>query len=956
MSRPSASSAGPLRGRGVTAVLGPTNTGKTHLAIERLLAHDVGIIGLPLRLLAREVYDKIVARIGANKVALITGEEKIKPPQPRYYVCTVEAMPLDLEADFVAVDEIQLAADAERGHVFTDRLFHARGLSETLLLGAATMRDTIRDLLPAAHIVSRPRLSTLSYAGDKKITRLPRRSAIVAFSASDVYAIAELVRRQRGGAAVVLGALSPRTRNAQVALYQNGDVDFLVATDAIGMGLNLDLDHVAFAALRKFDGQAHRDLTPAELGQIAGRAGRHMNDGTFGVTAQVPPFEPELIDRLENHAFDQVGVLQWRNRKLDFASIESLKESLRETPDHPRLMRSRMVDDVIALENVSHDSGVRDLASGRARVALLWEMCQIPDYRKISAASHAELVGTLYRFVMSDAGKIPEDWFARQVALADRTDGDLDTLSSRLSQIRTWTFVSHRAAWLDDPQHWQGRTRAIEDMLSDALHERLTHRFVDKRTSVLMRRLRDKEELMAEIGADGNILVEDHYVGRLDGFRFTPDTSGEGIHGRAARHAAVKVLAHELAARASALAAAADDAIALKANGRIAWRDYEIARLERGEGPLKPKVQLLADEHLGAAEREQVTCRIEAWLASHLEARLKPLVALSTATDLSGLARGLAFRLVETLGVLRRDAVAEEVKALDQSARAQLRAYGVRFGAFNIYLPALLKPAAADLLLLLWALHAGRDYGIEPDALPPRPQQGLTSVVADATIPEPYWHAAGFQVAGARAIRIDMLERLSDLIRARVSWRQAEGSEQAPSGATGDGGFRAAPELMSVVGCSGEDFASILKALGFRREQRQLPQADVPAPETAAPVPETAVPVLETAVPVLETADAGNGSAESAAAPAALPEPAFEEVWRPGKRKDVRRPQTRTARTERQPRRERHPPAQVQGQRQREQRPPRIERNARPRPSDSSPFAVLAELRRSLAARPPEGN
>ena len=931
MSRLSASSSGPLRGRGVTAVLGPTNTGKTHLAIERLLAHDVGIIGLPLRLLAREVYDKIVDRIGANKVALITGEEKIKPPQPKYYVCTVEAMPLDLEADFVAVDEIQLAADGERGHVFTDRLFHARGLSETLLLGAATMRDAIRDLLPAANIVSRPRLSTLSYAGDKKITRLPRRAAIVAFSASDVYAIAELVRRQRGGAAVVLGALSPRTRNAQVALYQNGDVDFLVATDAIGMGLNLDLDHVAFAGLRKFDGQVHRDLTAAELGQIAGRAGRHMNDGTFGVTGQVQPFESEMIDRLENHAFDQVGMLQWRTRKLDFASIESLKDSLRQTPDHPRLIRSRMVDDVIALENVSRDAGVRESASGRAGVALLWEMCQIPDYRKISAASHAELVATLYRFVMSDQGKIPADWFARQVALSDRTDGDLDTLSNRLSQIRTWTFVSHRSQWLDDPEHWQDRTRAIEDMLSDALHERLTHRFVDKRTSVLMRRLRDKEELMAEVGTDGSILVEDHYVGRLDGFRFTPDTSGDGIHGRAARHASVKVLAHELAARASALAAAGDDAIALKPNGRIAWREWEIARLERGDGPLKPKIQLLADEHLGAAEREQIVRRIEAWLASQL-GRLKPLVALSEASDLSGLARGLAFRLAETLGVLRRDAVSSEVKELDQSARAQLRAYGVRFGAFNIYMPALLKPAAADLLLLLWALHAGRNYGLDADALPPRPQQGLTSVEADAKIPEPYWHAAGFQVAGARAIRIDMLERLSDLIRARVSWRQVEGGAAAPSGATGDGGFRAAPELMSVVGCSGEDFASILKALGFRRERRKL---------------------AETEAPTVEATEATNGAeaVDATAAPAAS-EPAFEEIWRPGKRKDARRHHDTHVRPKPPRRRER----KAQAPRQHEPRAPRVEHKERPRPPDSSPFAVLAELRRNLAARRPEGN
>ncbi len=470
--------------RGVTAVLGPTNTGKTHLAIERMLAHDLGVIGLPLRLLAREVYDKVVARAGAGQVALITGEEKIKPPSPRFYVCTVEAMPLDLEPDFVAIDEIQLAADGERGHIFTDRLFHARGLNETLLLGAATMRDVIREVLPGANLVSRPRLSNLTYAGDKKITRLPRRSAIVAFSTSDVYAIAELVRRQRGGAAVVLGALSPRTRNAQVSLYQNGDVDFIVATDAIGMGLNLDLDHVAFAGVRKFDGQSHRNLTPAELGQIAGRAGRHMNDGTFGVTGQVPPFEPDLVDRLENHNFDQIGLLQWRNRNLDVASIDRLKESLKATPENRRLVRSRMVDDVIALENVTRDPAIRDMASGPAAVALLWEMCQIPDYRKISAASHAEMIATLYNFVMSDAAKIPSDWFARQVALADRTDGDLDTLSNRLAQIRTWTFVSHRGHWLDDPEHWQERTRAIEDTLSDALHEGLAKRFVDRRTSV----------------------------------------------------------------------------------------------------------------------------------------------------------------------------------------------------------------------------------------------------------------------------------------------------------------------------------------------------------------------------------------------------------------------------------------------------------------------------------------
>jgi ATP-dependent RNA helicase SUPV3L1/SUV3 len=783
------------------------------------------------------------------------------------------------------------------------------------LLGAATMRDAIRELLPGANLVSRPRLSQLTYAGDKKITRLPRRSTIVGFSANDVYAIAELVRRQRGGAAVVLGALSPRTRNAQVALYQNGDVDFLVATDAIGMGLNLDLDHVAFAGIRKFDGQSHRNLTPAELGQIAGRAGRHMNDGTFGVTGNVPPFDSDLVDRLENHSFDQVGVLQWRNRKLDLSSIERLKESLRETPDHRRLARARMVDDVIALENVSQDPAVRGMAQGPAAVGLLWKMCQIPDYRKISAASHAELVATLYRFVMSDEGRIPADWFANQVALADRTDGDLDTLSSRLAQIRTWTFVSHHAQWLDDPDHWQGRTKAIEDTLSDALHERLTQRFVDRRTSVLMRRLRDKEEMSAEIAPDGNILVENHFVGRLDGFRFTPDTAGEGIHGRATRHAAAEVLAHELATRAEALQGAPDEAITLTANGHIAWAGSDVARLERGDTALKPRIQLLADEHLAEADREHLFKRLESWLATELDAKLKPLIALSEAQDLSGLARGLAYQLTENLGVLRREAASADIKALDQPARAQLRQYGVRFGAFNVYIPALLKPAAADLLLLLWVLHSGHDHGLDVATLPARPQQGLTSVEAGTSIPEPYWRAAGFHVAGVRAVRIDMLERLSDLIRARIAFRAAEGDGVVPTGATGDGGFRVVPELMSVVGCSGEEFASILKALGFRLERRKLaPPAGV---ESQAP----------------------DATAE------AQPE-LLDEIWRPGRRRELRRDKRASHKP--------HPEKRTKPRRGRHKlhtRQAPAERNK----IEHSPFAALEVLRGRLAQRQPEG-
>ena len=499
--------------RNVTAVLGPTNTGKTHLAIERMLGHESGMIGFPLRLLAREVYDKVASRIGADKVALVTGEEKIKPERARYWIATVEAMPRDVDVDFLAIDEIQLAGDLERGHVFTDRMLHSRGRKETLLLGAQTMREAIQDLIPGANFISRPRLSRLSYAGEKKITRLPARTAVVAFSASEVYAIAELIRRQRGGTAVVLGALSPRTRNAQVALYQSGDVDFLVATDAIGMGLNLDVDHVAFSAVRKFDGQNFRNLTANEIGQIAGRAGRHMNDGTFGVTGNAESFDADLIERLETHNFDPVRVLQWRNRRLEFGSLDRLRDSLRAMPDETRLTRARMSDDVLALEAVSNDSEIAGFARSPAAVGRLWEVCQIPDYRKISSQNHAELVATIYKNLMGPEGHVPEDWFAKQVAFADRTDGDIDTLANRIAHIRTWTFVSNRADWLKDPVHWQERTRAIEDSLSDALHECLTQRFVDRKTSALMKGLRDKEELTAEIAEDGAINVENHYVG-----------------------------------------------------------------------------------------------------------------------------------------------------------------------------------------------------------------------------------------------------------------------------------------------------------------------------------------------------------------------------------------------------------------------------------------------------------
>ena len=645
------------RGAGVTAVLGPTNTGKIHLAIERMLGHSSGIIGLPLRLLAREVYNKVEARAGADAVALVTGEEKIKPPSPRYWVSTVEAMPRDLDVAFLAIDEVQLGADLERGHVFTDRILNRRGREETLVLGAQTVRPMIERLLPGAHILTRPRLSQLSFAGEKKITRLPRRSAVVAFSAEEVYSIAELIRRQRGGAAVVLGALSPRTRNAQVALYQSGDVEYLVATDAIGMGLNLDVDHVAFASDRKFDGYQFRRLNPAELAQIAGRAGRATRDGTFGTTGRCPPFETELAQALESHSFEPIKVLQWRNTALDFASVGALQASLAETPKQNGLTRAPIAEDILVLEHAARDEEIRALANTRQAVERLWDVCQVPDYRKISPATHAELATTLYGFLMRE-GSIPTDWFARQVEQADRTEGDIDTLSNRIAHIRTWTFAANRPDWLVDPEHWQGVTRAVEDKLSDALHERLTERFVDRRTSVLMRRLRENAVLETDISKTGEVMVEGHAIGRLDGFMFTPAASAAGSEAKALAGAAQKALAGEIDTRATRLAQAADGQFVLASDGTIRWLGQPVGKLFAAEEILKPRVRIIADEHLTGAPRDAVQARLDLWLKSHIERLLEPLFRLAAAEDITGIARGVAFQLMEALGVLERQKVA----------------------------------------------------------------------------------------------------------------------------------------------------------------------------------------------------------------------------------------------------------------------------------------------------------
>ena len=831
-------SAAPLprqqRARNVTAVLGPTNTGKTHLAIDRMLARRTGVIGLPLRLLAREVYGRIVARIGPDEVALVTGEEKITPPRARYWVATVEAMPTDLDAEFVAIDEVQLAADLERGRVFTDRILRVRGAYETLLLGALSARRLLEKLIVGINVVTRPRMSVLTYAGEKKLTRLPPRSAVVAFSANEVYAIAELIRRQRGGAAIVMGALSPRTRNAQVELFQSGDVDFLIATDAIGMGLNLDVDHVAFASARKFDGYQFRPLNAGELGQIAGRAGRHTRDGTFGVTGRVAPFPDELVEALETHAFQPAKVFQWRNGELDYSSVAALRRSLDEPAREEGLTKAPPADDQTALEHATKSPEVMDMASSPARVERLWEVCQVPDYRKIAPANHADLLLTLYGFLMQ-GGVIPDEWIARQVRYADRTDGDIDTLSNRIAHVRTWTFVANRNDWLADPGEWRQATREVEDRLSDALHERLMQRFVDRRTSVLMKRLRENAMLESEVNEAGNVIVEGQPVGTLHGFRFQADaTPGDPRDQKALRAAAAKALAKELERRADKVANAPDAAFALGSDAGVRWQGALIAKLSSSEDTLRPSLVLLADEILPAPARERVMARLQKWLTAHVEGLLKPLFDLRAAEGMEGSARGLAYRIAEGLGSVERAAVAEEAKALDQGARAGLRALGLRFGAYHLFVPALLKPAPSQLLALLWALK-NADFDVPGLAeVPQLSASGRTSIPVDPEVPVELYKVVGFRVCGPRAVRIDILERLADQIRPLVAWRPGSEAGDPPPGAVPQGGgFLVTITMTSLLGCSGEDFAAVLSSLGYRVERREATAAERAAVKAA---------------------------------------------------------------------------------------------------------------------------
>ncbi|MEM6479797.1 MAG: helicase-related protein, partial [Pseudomonadota bacterium] len=761
----------------------------------------------------------------------------------QFWVSTVEAMPEGLGCDFVAVDEIQMCADPERGHVFTDRLLHARGTHETLFMGADTMRSAIADLIPRAQFQSRERFSQLTYTGEKKLSRMIPRSAVVSFSIENVYAIAELLKRQKGGAAVVMGALSPRTRNAQVELYQNGDVDFMVATDAIGMGLNLDVTHVAFSGTHKFDGRRMRPLQPNELAQIAGRAGRYTTDGTFGVTGEARPLDEGVVAAITDNRFTPVRKLQWRNARLDFGSPERLIESLEAPTDDPWLTRVRESDDLAALKALTSEADARARAGDGASVRLLWDVCRIPDFRGISPVEHAGLLTAIFKF-LHEAGRVPNDWFRRQVARIDRAQGDIDTLSKRLAYIRTWTYVAQRKGWVEDESHWREETRAVEDRLSDALHTALTARFVDRRTSVLMRRLKQKERLLAEVNENGEVTVEGQFVGKLEGFRFRQDEKASAGEAKTLRAAAIQALAPKFHLLSDRFYNAPDTEIDFTEQGGLMWGNDAVGKLVAGSDALKPKVRAFVDDEAGAEVAEKVTRRLQHFIDRKIAALFEPLMAMQRDEALTGLARGFAFQLVEGMGIQKRADVAQEVKALDQEARGLLRKHGVRFGQFTIFLPLLLKPAPTRLRLVLMSLSKGLDE------FPESPPPGLVSIAADAQA-LPWFHtAAGYRAAGARAIRIDMLERLADMIRAQDT----------------RAGFEASADMLSITGMTLEQFANLMEGLGYRAEQGEREKAPK-APQTVA------------AHDLKEMADVAADNGEHAApAPEAKPAPQADDA------------------------------------------------------------------------------
>jgi len=797
----------------VRAILGPTNTGKTYLAIERMCGHSSGVIGFPLRLLAREVYDRVVAMKGERQVALLTGEERIVPPTARYFLCTAESMPVpggdshhdgELNRDFAfaAIDEAQLGIDPERGHVFTDRMLRARGREETLILGSDTLRPIIRELLPDAEIVSRPRFSTLRYAGSVKLSRLPPRSAVVAFSAEQVYALAEMLRRFKGGAAVVMGALSPATRNAQVAMFQRGEVDYLVATDAIGMGLNMDVSHVAFAGLEKFDGRRDRRLSIAEMAQIAGRAGRHQMDGSFGtlgLTEESGGFSEEEIEAIEEHRFRPLDSVYWRNADLDFADVRMLIRSLEAKSDDPLLRPAPEAIDLAVLKIIAADPAIVSRRGEQAR--RLWAVCGLPDFRKVGPMHHARMVRRLFSYI-GEGGHVPHEWFAAEVTRLDNMSGDIEALADRLAGIRSWAYIAHRADWLMDPAKWAERTREVEARLSDALHERLTQRFVDRRTAVLVRDIgaRGADALPVTVAADGEVSVGPEPIGHLTGFDFRVDPNARLADKRLLLAAAERRLGDELDRRAKALVEAEDHAFQFIVEDRgglaVAWDGHVLARLAPGRSLLEPALRTArALDRLSAPTRAALRERLERWLDAQIDRHLRPLKRLAEAAAdpaSSPGVRALAAMLADAGGLLPRKAALSPIAHLEQADRQALHRFAVRLGPLDVFLLPLLKPAAQQWRAALLAVKQGQ-------TMPPLPAAGAATLDADA---DPRGAALAYRRLGRTWIRIDLADRLASHAR---KVRSTGGSDPVDE------------ELATSIGLGEEALSRLMNEIGFAR-------------------------------------------------------------------------------------------------------------------------------------------
>jgi ATP-dependent RNA helicase SUPV3L1/SUV3 len=792
----------------LTATLGPTNTGKTYLAVERMAAHSSGMIGFPLRLLAREVYDRVVAMKGANRVALITGEEKIVPRDARWFLCTAESMPMDRDFAFVALDEAQLGADPERGHVFTDRMLHARGREETMILGSETLKPMVRALLPKAEIVTRPRFSTLSYAGPSKLSRLPPRSAIVAFSAEQVYAVAEMLRRMRGGAAVVMGALSPRTRNAQVAMYQAGEVDYLVATDAIGMGLNMDVTHVAFAGLSKYDGHRRRRLTPAEMAQIAGRAGRHQRDGTFGVLTlegeQSTGFTPEELEAIEEHRFAPLDHLYWREGDPDFRSLESLVRALERRPNEPGLRPAPEAIDLAVLKRLAEDPEVAARARGQEAVRRLWAACGLPDFRKTGPDHHARLVARLYLHLSEGDGRIPNGWFAGQVAQLDNVQGDIETLADRLAGVRTWAYIAHRSDWLGEPAAMAERTREVEERLSDALHERLTQRFVDRRTSVLLKDIGRKGvgEFPVIVDEQGEVTVGSFPIGRMEGFAFEVDPTARHSDRKMLLATAERRLGGEYEKRAAALAADTDEHFTLRSGAgqpvAVLWRGHEVARLGPGKNLLSPRV--IVDrrlDRLSERGRGIVVERLDSWVRHQVERSLGPLRQAGLAAqdrNAPAAVRSILAMLVDEGGIVARESVAKPIAALDKEQRRAITRLRIRIGALDLFMPDVLKPEARRWRTALRSAAAG-------ELMPELPPESAVILPCPPDGERLRLIRLGFRPLGPQMLRVDLVERL-----ARHAHEARTGKPQPVVDEA----------LATSIGLQPQSVARLMRDLGFR--------------------------------------------------------------------------------------------------------------------------------------------